>query len=120
MTPEQVGDLLSLAAAYDDREVGESQVIAWLAAIGDLDFAEAQPAVISHYQESPRKIMPADVRQRVKRDRRATEDQNQLRKLLDPAAYKAEIAQADERFLRKLAARTGKPAAPKAIESGLA
>jgi hypothetical protein len=118
MTPEQVGDLLALAAAFDDREVGDAQVLAWLTVIGDLEFADARAAVVGHYAENTRRIMPADVRQRVKRALRPAKDQDDLRKLLDPVAYRREVAAADARFLRQLAKRAGRPATLKAINGG--
>ncbi|MFF0864201.1 hypothetical protein ACFYUV_20750 [Nonomuraea sp. NPDC003560] len=66
MTPEEVIDLLSTAAAYDRRKVGEADVIAWHAAVKDLDFLDAQDAVIGHYTETTDWLMPAHVRKRVK------------------------------------------------------
>jgi hypothetical protein len=61
--------------------------------------------------------MPADIRGRVKRALRATEDARRLRELLDPAAYRTEIEAADSAFLRKLAARTGRHPTWRAIEA---
>ncbi len=66
MTPEQVIDLLSTAAAFDRRTVGDADVIAWHSAIGELDFADAQAAVVRHYQQTRDFVMPSDVRALVK------------------------------------------------------
>jgi hypothetical protein len=71
MTPEEVIDLLTTAAAYDRRKVGEADVIAWHGAVKDLDFLDAQDAVIGHYTESTEWLMPAHVRRRVKAIRAA-------------------------------------------------
>jgi len=76
VTLEEVIDLLTLAAAFDRRNIGETDSIAWHAALGDMAFADAQAAVIGHYQDSREFVMPADVRTRVKavrRDRLARE-----------------------------------------------
>ena len=70
MTIEEVIDLLAVAAAFDQRTIGEADAVAWHAAIGDLDFADARAAVIGHYRESRDRVMPADVFKRVKAARR--------------------------------------------------
>ena len=72
MTPDETIDLLTLAAAYDRRTVGEGDVGAWHAAVGDLAFGDCRSAVIGHYTDSTDWLMPAHVRQRVRviRDRR--------------------------------------------------
>jgi hypothetical protein len=70
MTIDEVVDLLTTAAAYDRRTVGEADAIAWHAAIGDLPFEDSRAAVVAHYRESREWLMPADVRQRVKEARR--------------------------------------------------
>jgi hypothetical protein len=66
MNATEVSKVLARMALYDNRKVGDLDVIAWLDVIGDLPFADAEQAVITHYQESRERIMPADVRQRVK------------------------------------------------------
>jgi hypothetical protein len=71
MNPEEVIDLLTTAAAYDRRTVGDADVIAWSAAVGDLDFADARDAVVQHYRDSREWLMPADVRRLVKAMREA-------------------------------------------------
>lgn len=66
LTRDQVIDLLTCAAAYDKRTIGEADIAAWTLAIGDLPFGDAQAAIISHYSEGTDWLMPAHVRQRVK------------------------------------------------------
>ena len=107
MTLEEVIDLLADAAAFDRRNIGENDSVAWYAAIGDLPFADAQAAVIAHYRESREFIMPADVRSRVKRKQRDEADRGRIREILDPAAYRKQVEAADAAFMRKLAERTG-------------
>lgn len=74
MELDQTVDLLTVAAAFDQRTIGEGDAIAWHAAIGDLAFEDSRQAVISYYRESRERIMPADVRQRVKAVRQARLD----------------------------------------------
>lgn len=66
MILEETIDLLALAAAFDRRNIGESDSVAWHAALGDIPFADAQAAVIDHYREHREFIMPADVWTRVR------------------------------------------------------
>lgn len=70
MTLDETVDLLTVAAAFDRRSVGEGDAMAWHATLGDLDFEDSKQAVIAHYRDSREWIMPADVRTRVKAMRR--------------------------------------------------
>ena len=70
MTLDQVIDLLTVAAVFDFRSIGEADAIAWHTVLGDLEFDDARMAVLAHYAESCDRIMPANVRQRVKAMRR--------------------------------------------------
>jgi hypothetical protein len=63
MTPEEIIDLLTVAAAYDQRTTGPGDVAAWHAVLGDVSFTRAREAVIAHYRENSRRVMPADIRQ---------------------------------------------------------
>lgn len=66
-----MGALLGFAASYDNRNTGDSDVIAWLEAIGDLSFDDSYRAVAAHYGHEPdKRLMPGHVRQRVKAMRR--------------------------------------------------
>ncbi|MEO3860921.1 hypothetical protein [Acrocarpospora sp. B8E8] len=69
MTRDQIIDILTCAAAYDRRTIGETDIAAWRLAIGDLPFADAQTAVVEHYTDSTDWLMPAHIRTRVKRTR---------------------------------------------------
>lgn len=70
MNAAETGQLLAFAALYDNRKVGDPDVVAWLKAIGDLPYADAEAAVAAHYGESTDRIMPGHVRTRVKAMRR--------------------------------------------------
>ena len=117
MTPEETGKLLATCAAYDRRTVGEMDVIAWFKALGDLPYDVCDAAAVAHYRHSRDWIMPADIRAAIKRAQPIGED---LRTLLDPAAYRAHIDAVDAAFLSKLQRRAGKPLALKAPDSDTA
>lgn len=65
-----MGELLASAAIYDNRTVGDADILAWMRAIGDLPYADADAAVAAHYGETTDRLMPAHVRTRVKSARR--------------------------------------------------
>lgn len=62
MTPGDVARVLAKAAAFDLRTIGESDVMAWHEALGDLDAADALAAVTRHYRETDDRLMPTHVR----------------------------------------------------------
>lgn len=116
MTDEEVIDLLTTAATFDRRTVGDADVIAWRAAVGDLDFPDAQMAVIQHYTDNTDWLMPAHVRTRVKALRAARLAKGPM---LEPAA---EITDDPERykaaFRAELKRIAGGWSMPKEITSG--
>ncbi len=69
MTRNEVIDLLSVITAFDrrfaNREPSESDITAWLAAVGDLDCTDAQAAVVGHFRDTDAWLMPVHVRRRV-------------------------------------------------------
>lgn len=71
MNAEETSRLLAKCASFDRRKVGEADVIAWLQVLGDLPYDDCTAAVIGHYGETADWIMPAHIRQRVKRVREA-------------------------------------------------
>ncbi len=96
MTLDETVDLLTTAAAYDRRTVGEADAIAWHAAVGDLQFGDSRDAVVAHYTETADWLMPAHVRNRVMaiRNRRLTETEIPApppELLDDTAAYSAAL-----------------------------
>lgn len=66
MTLAETADLLSIAAAVDYRTIGEADVRAWHMTLTDIDYAAALTALTTHYRETTRRVMPADIVQRVK------------------------------------------------------
>jgi len=91
MTTDEMIDLLTLAAGYDRRTVGEADVTAWQLAVGDLPFGDAKLAVVAHYRETTDWLMPAHVRTRVREVRAARLQESPLtgRPPADPAEYAA-------------------------------
>lgn len=66
MTPDQVVDLLTLIQARDNRQVGQTTVLAWHEDLEDLDFDDCREAVRRHFRTSIEWLMPAHVRQLVR------------------------------------------------------
>lgn len=70
MNTAETTALLAICSSFDSRKPNPETVTAWTAAIGDLEFTAARDAVVAHYQESREWIMPADIRGRVRRERK--------------------------------------------------
>ena len=98
MTDDETVDLLTVAAAFDQRTVGEGDAAAWHAVLGDLNFADAKQAVLGHYTDTRERVMPADIRSRVLaiRHRRLQDTEIPAEPLIalmdDPPAYLAAVA----------------------------
>jgi hypothetical protein len=58
--------VLAQMQAYDQRTVGDSDVIAWHSLLVDAPFEDCQEAVRRHYAENTDRIMPAHVRRLVR------------------------------------------------------
>jgi hypothetical protein len=76
MTPAETAEALTVAAAFDRRTIGEADVLAWHAALGDLDLDDVKDAIVGHYRDSRDWLMPADIRTRVKAVARVRADQH--------------------------------------------
>ncbi|WP_405204394.1 hypothetical protein OG795_15295 [[Kitasatospora] papulosa] len=64
MTPADAAELLTLAAAFDRRTVGESDARAWAAALNAMPLDDdARAAVARHYADTDAWLTPAHVRQ---------------------------------------------------------
>lgn len=72
MTPSQTAELLAFAAAFDRRTLGKADVLAWHTVLTDIDYEAAKQAVTAHYATETRWIMPADIRQAVRKQRADT------------------------------------------------
>lgn len=65
MNHSETAELLAAMAAFDQRTVGEEDVVAWQAVLDDLPFHRALTAVRGYYATETRRMMPADVRKLV-------------------------------------------------------
>jgi hypothetical protein len=71
MKKSDTATLLAFCAAFDQRTIGEADVLAWTEALSspwvpNMGLEEAQAAVIEHYRGTSARIAPADVLKRVK------------------------------------------------------
>jgi hypothetical protein len=93
---EEMGELLASAAIYDNRTVGDADILAWMRAIGDLPYDDADMAVAAHYGETTDRLMPGHVRARVKAARKDRLDRMVLpapdADPDSPATYRASFA----------------------------
>lgn len=115
ITPQQITDLLTIAAYYDRRKTGETDVRAWLA-IAQLerwDPAAAQRVILEHYRrgaDRPR-IEPPAVSDRIRELRNQAAVSFEAPRIPDdladadyPAWYRARLAEHVDRLLTQWAA----------------
>ncbi|MGW5686490.1 hypothetical protein [Nonomuraea sp. NPDC003754] len=69
MIADQLGQVLQYIAAADRRTLGKADLVVWGDAIGDLRFEDVMEAVRQHYRDSTVFLMPAHVRQAVRKAR---------------------------------------------------
>lgn len=72
MTPAEAATVLAVAAAFDNRTVGDADAQAWAAVLSDISPDEAVAAVARHYRDSRDWLMPVDVRRIALAQRRET------------------------------------------------
>jgi len=114
MNAAEAGQLLAFAALYDNRKVGDPDVMAWVKVLGDLPYTDCETAVAGHYGESTDRIMPGHIRQRVKKIR---EDRLARTPLPAPSA---ELTNDPERYKRVLAANVERIANGLTVRKALA
>jgi hypothetical protein len=61
MNRTETAHLLTLAAAYDRRTLGEEDVQAWHMALADISYPDARTVVAEHYRTATTWIMPAHI-----------------------------------------------------------
>lgn len=86
MTPGDAARVLTKAAAFDQRTIGEADVLAWHEALADVDPADALGAVTRHYANSEQRLMPVHVRRisaEIARDRHRVEREERERLALE-------------------------------------
>ncbi|MEV0247927.1 hypothetical protein AB0H76_15145 [Nocardia sp. NPDC050712] len=77
MTPLETADVLAAIASLDLRTIGEADIIAWHAVIGDLDKTLALEAVVVHHKTNTDRIKPAHligIAKQIRRDRAEREN----------------------------------------------
>lgn len=65
MTPAEVADVLTKCSAFDQRSIGEGDVLAWHEVIGRMDVGDCLNAVTKYYSEngaSAGRVMAADIK----------------------------------------------------------
>lgn len=67
MDVTQAAALLALCASFDNRKPDVGAAKAWATALENVRFDDAQQAVVDHYRNEHRWIMPADVLKGVRR-----------------------------------------------------
>lgn len=65
----QTNDLLTHIQVIDNRQIGDSTVLAWHELVEDLDFDAAIEAVRLHFRESTEYLKPAHIRAGIERIR---------------------------------------------------
>lgn len=70
MTPADAAQVLTKAAAFDQRTIGRADALVWAEALDDVAVGDALEAVTRHYRESEARLMPAHVRRHVDQLRR--------------------------------------------------
>lgn len=66
MTRSEAAQLLAIAAGIDQRTIGDADVQAWQMVLHDIPLEAAVIALRDHYRDQTRRVMPADIVQRVK------------------------------------------------------
>jgi hypothetical protein len=97
MTPSEVSKVLTKCAAYDQRTIGQADVLAWHETLHDVELADALDAVRRHYRDEARRAMPADIREHAraaKRDRQRIERTGQSPALALESRYTRAAAEA--------------------------
>ena len=85
MNRPEAAILLGVAAAFDQRTIGETDVTAWAEALARYDLEPCRRAVIGHYTETTDRIMPAHITRRIRAVR--PEDRTVAEVLAEQAGY---------------------------------
>jgi hypothetical protein len=102
MTRGDIAKLFSVIAAFDRRTIGEADIMAWHAALNDLDFIECRDAVIAHFRISDEWLTPARIREQIR--------------LAKVRRRPPTIAEQDELEARRIARIDAIASVPRAIE----
>lgn len=111
MDLDDAAKLLTVIAAYDNRNVQRETVIVWQQALAHLTLDVAQQAVVLHFKESTAYLLPGHVNAAARRVQDALERQQRLSRpalepavvTLDRAAHEAEFQKALEKYRKERA-----------------
>lgn len=111
MDLDETAKLLTVIAAYDNRNVQRETVIVWHQAVGHLNLTIAQQAVALHFKESTAYLMPGHVNAAARRVQDELDRQQRLSRpalepaavTLDRAAHEAEFREALEKHRKERA-----------------
>lgn len=62
MNRSEAARLLALVASFNNRTIGEADVVAWQSVLDDIALADAEEAVRRHFRKSAEWIMPVHIR----------------------------------------------------------
>jgi hypothetical protein len=92
MNLEEIGAVLGKAAGFDNRTIGQANLLAWHEVLGDLELGDCLDAIAQHHRESTEYLMPAHIRRRalkLRADRRERERSDEQRYALEAYAANA-------------------------------
>lgn len=67
VTAPEASVLLTMCCARDHRKPDRFTTAAWAEDLADIDFQDAQTAILAHYRQSKEWLMPADIIREVRR-----------------------------------------------------
>lgn len=62
VTAPEAAALLAIASSFDNRTQNSAATRAWAEALADVDFDDAQTAIVNHYATTREWVMPSDIR----------------------------------------------------------
>jgi hypothetical protein len=62
VTAPEAAALLAIASSFDNRTQNSAATRAWAEALSDIDFDDAQTAIVRHYAATREWVMPSDIR----------------------------------------------------------
>lgn len=98
MNLEETAAVLAKAAGFDNRTVGDANVLAWHEILGELDIRDCLRAITLHHSDSTEYLMPAHVRriaEKVRSERQELEFRDQQHRELE--AYRADAGALTDR-----------------------
>jgi hypothetical protein len=92
MNLEETSAVLGKAAGFDNRTIGQANLLAWHEVLGDLDVRDCLNAIAQHHRESTEYLMPAHVRriaEKLRTERRDRESRDEQHRQLEAYAATA-------------------------------